>query len=230
MDWRLPLVAALAVLAACSHQPVVPHPVPLSDLGPERGQYLIAPGDELEVKLFYVPDLNQTVTVRPDGRISLPLLGDVEAEGHTPAGLAQFVENAYGERLKRPQTVVNVRSTPSQRIFVGGEVWRAGMQPLAGPTSVLQAVMAAEGPRETARTDEVVVVRRASGGARQVFVVNLQDIVSGKDAGQDVQLQPMDVVVVPRSDVADLDLWVDQYIRRVLPFYTSANVGYTWQK
>lgn len=230
-----PLLPILAAVLAAACSPVVPKPVPLAVVRDDSARtatndYRIGTGDELEVKLFYSPDLNQSVAVRPDGKISLPLLGDVAAQGETPASLSKAIEEAYGARLKRPQTVVNVKSFATQRIFVGGEVWRPGVQQLAGPLSVAQAVLAAEGPRDTARMDEVVVVRRLPDNQRQVFVVNMRDIINGTDSGQDVMLQPFDMVVVPRSDVADLDLWVDQYIRRVLPFYTSANVGYEFKR
>lgn len=224
---RLHLALAVAALAAaCSTNPVVPNPIPIGQLPPASPDYHIAAGDELDIRMFYTPDLNQTVAVRPDGKISLALLGEVVAAGRSPGDLARSLEQSYGERIKRPQTVVNVKGFAMQRVFVGGEVWRPGVQPLSGPLSVLQAVLVAEGPRDTARMTEVVVVRRGEDGRRQVFVVDLTSVISGRDGTQDVPLQPFDVVVVPRSDIADLDLWVDQYIRRVLPFYTSANFGY----
>lgn len=224
------LVAVALLPGACS--PVVPRPVPLAAVQEDflrtaGGDYRIQAGDELDVRLFYTPDLSQTVTVRRDGKISLPLLGEMMAQGRTPADLSRAIEDGYALRLKRPQTVVNVRTSSTLRVFVGGEVRRPGVQALVGPMSVTQAVMAAEGLRDTARTDEVVVVRRGDDGAeRQVFVVNLDAVVSGRDGAQDVMLQPFDTVVVPRSDVANVNLWVDQYIRGVLPFYTTAGFSY----
>lgn len=222
-------VGMAALGAACA--PVVPQPNSLALVRDDYARavaadYRIGVGDELDIRLFYTPDLNQSVAVRRDGKISLPLLGDMVAEGQTPSELSRTIEAGYAQRFKRPQTVVSVRNSAIQRVFVGGEVWRPGVQPLIGPLSVLQAVFAADGLRDTARTEEVVVVRRGEGSQRQVFVVNFNDIVSGRDGAQDVMLQPFDMVVVPRSDVANLDLWVEQYIRRVLPFSTAAGATY----
>lgn len=187
-------------------------------------EYRIARGDELNFRFFHTPELNTVATVRSDGRLMLPLLGEVQVEGLTMAELAARVMAALSPQVKRPEVTINVQGTGSQRVFVGGEVVRPGMQPLAGPLSVLQAVMVAEGLRDTAQPREVLLLRRGPQGERQVLPVNLKAAMDGDDAAQDILLQPFDVVLVPRSGIANLNQWVDQYIRRNLPI----SVGWSY--
>jgi polysaccharide export outer membrane protein len=123
---------------------------------------------------------------------------------------------------------INVKASAAQRVFVGGQVGRPGMVPLTGALTVLQAVLSAEGFKDDACPSEVVVIRRdpaASAPRSLVFMVNLDRVINGKDATQDLLLQPADIVVVPRSGIGRVDLWVDQYIRRLLPF--GMNATYT---
>ncbi|MDB5819547.1 MAG: polysaccharide biosynthesis/export family protein, partial [Rhizobacter sp.] len=119
----------------------------------------------------------------------------------------------------------NVQGASSQRVFVGGEVTRPGVQPLIGPLSVMQAVMVAEGMKETARTSDIVLIRRGEHDERQVMRIDLQAALDGNNAGGDLLLQPYDVVVVPRSGIANVNLWVDQYLRRNLPI--SLGISYS---
>lgn len=221
------LIAALlslCVLASCTSGGGAVRRFTAEDdhLEPPR-EYRIGIGDELDVRLFYTPDLNQAVTVRPDGKVALALVGDLPAVGMTPAQLAVSVEAAYRPRIKRPQAVVNVRGFAMQRVFVGGEVHKPGVMVLSGPMTALQAIMAAEGMKETADVERVVVVRRAAGGERQVFSISVDEVVKGRDVVQDVALQPFDMVFVPRSDVADVNHWIDMYIKRNLPFGVGAS-------
>lgn len=233
----LPRISALRAVLACvaflllvcagraqgQNQPARPVPAPAVDEAPP--DYRIARGDELNFRFFYAPELNTTATVRSDGRLALPLIGELRVEGQTLAALSAAVERLMSAQVRRPQVVINVQGSSSQRVFVGGEVARPGMQPLLGPLSLVQAVMVAEGLKDSAQPRHVILMRRGPQGERQVRVVDLEAALSGRDASQDVSLQPYDVVMVPRSGISDLNLWVDQYIRRVLPF--SLGFSYT---
>lgn len=221
----LAALAAASLVAACG--PTVERPATLAEFQvlAAPAEYRIGAGDELDIRMFYIPELSQTALVRPDGRITLPLIGDIAAAGATPAQLSAEIQRLYGQRFDRPQASVAVSGAAAQRVFVGGEVRRPGAQPLTGAMTVLQAVMAAEGVMETGRTDEVVIVRRAADGTTRVIPVNIAQVISGQDTTQDVQLAAQDVVLVPRSDVANLNLWIDQYIRRNLP--VDAGVFYS---
>lgn len=187
--------------------------------------YRIARGDELDLRFFYTPELNTRTTVRSDGRISLPLVGELLVEGQTISQLQATVQQMLAAQVLRPQVSINVQGSSQQRVFVGGEVTRPGVQPLVGPLTALQAVMVAEGVRDTAQPSMALVLRRTPSGARQTLPLDLDALMKGQAGGQDIVLQPFDVVVVPRSGIADIGRWVDLYIRRTLPL--SFGVNYT---
>lgn len=191
---------------------------------PELPGYQVGISDELNFRFIYVPELNTVVTVRSDGRISLPLIGELLVDGLTLAEVTERVEAQMSAHLRRPQLVVNVQGGGSRRVFVGGEVGRPSMQPLLGPLTVLQAVMVAEGLRESASPQQTTVLRRGPAGERTVLSVDLDAVMSGRDLTQDLPLQAYDVVIVPRSGIANLGRWVDQYIRRVVP----VNLGFNY--
>ena len=178
--------------------------------------YLIQVGDQLDIKLFYNNELNQQVTVRPDGRISLQLSNDVGAAGLTPEQLWQTLIHIYSTQLKDPELSVIVRTFAAQRLFVDGEVEHAGLLNLIGTMRVLDAISEAGGVKVTARTQEVLIIRRG-GPKPEVLKVNLNHLHSGKYLDEDLVLQPYDVVYVPKSHVANLNQWVEQYITKNIP-------------
>lgn len=193
--------------------------LPASAASSTAPAYRVSRGDELTLRFIYTPELNINAVVRSDGRISLPLIGDLLVQGMTVQQLTELVQQTLAEQVKRPQVVINIAGTGSQRVFVGGEVSRPGVQPLVGPLTALQAVMAAEGLRDTAAPAEALVLRRgAPGSPSEVLRVDLAGLMAGRDGAQDPLLMPYDVVVVPRSGIAGVNLWVDQYLRRSLPF------------
>ncbi len=191
----------------------------------EAPPYRIGRGDDLDLKFFYAPELNTLAMVRSDGRIAIPLIGEVRVEGLTLQALTDMIVASLSRQVRRPEVSINLRGSGSQRVFVGGEVGRPGVQPLLGGLSLAQAVMAADGLKDTAGTGEIVVIRRGAQGERLALRSNLAAVLDGSDPGQDIALQASDVVVVPRSGVANLNLWVDQYLRRNLPI--SLSLGYT---
>ena len=240
-----PAVVALA-LSACSSTPLGPEGAAVSPpaaVAVEAGAavasplassadaaaapayvYRVAPGDELSFRFFYTPSLNTTATVRADGRLALPLAGDIAVAGLSMAELSSRVEAALSPTVRRPQVTVNVQGTGSQRVFVGGEVGKPGVQPLLGPLTVLQALIVAEGLKDSAQPRKALVMRRGAQGERLVLAVDLSAALSGRDPSQDLALQPLDVLIVPRSGISDLNVWVDQYIRRMLP----VSVGFSY--
>ena len=216
-------------LIACT--PVVKNPTPLhhqavqANLNPEQ-EYRIQVGDQLDIKFFYNPELNEQVTVRPDGRISLQLVHEIMAAGLTPAELTSLLTKKYATELKRPEITVIVRSFGSQRVYVDGEVIKPGMFPLIGFVTVLQAISQAGGMKDTARTSEVVIIRRGENNKPLASQVNLRKVIDGTDMSQDIALKPYDIVYVPKSAIANVNVWVDQYIRRNLPVSISTGFGY----
>lgn len=188
--------------------------------------YRVGVGDELNFRFVHTPELNTAAVVRGDGTVSLPLLGEIRVVGYTLNELGEQIQAALSQRVRRPQVVINVQgSVPSQRIFVGGEVARPGVQNLAGPLTALQAVMAAEGLRDTAQPSDVTVLRQGPSGERILMKLDLAAVMAGREGASDIVLAPYDVVLVPKSGIASAGLWMDQWVRRILPF--SLGFSYT---
>lgn len=183
---------------------------------PAPPPYTIRAGDQLAVKFYQNPDLNENVLVRPDGKVSLQLIGDVQAAGLEPAVLSAQLRKAYVSELAKPRIVVSVRRLGG-RVYVGGEVGKPGIVPLTANLTLIQAIQEAGGFLPTAHLSQVVLVRRDANGHPVGYAVDVRPTIGGIDPGQDVPLEPYDIAFVPRSKVADLNLFVEQYIRKNLP-------------
>ena len=180
---------------------------------PLEAEYRIQVGDKLTIKLFYNPDLNQEVTVRPDGKISLALLHDVDALNLTPLELTEQLTKGYGKHLQEPEIAVIVAGFAGQKIFVGGEVGAPGIKEIVGPMTIVQAIAMAGGFKESARTNEVIIMRRDESKNPYLISLDAEKAMKGIDLKQDIYVRPYDMVIVPRSNIADVNLWVNQYIR-----------------
>jgi len=222
--WRL-LPAAMILLAACTSQ-IAKNPAPLPAQGAAAGPYVIAPGDDLDIRFFYNPELNEDVFVRPDGSISLPLAGEVKAAGRTPGQLEDALKDKYSHELRQAAITVIVKGFAGQRVYVDGEVGRPQMVNIAGNLSAMQAISSAGGFKPSARKGEVLVIRRSGESKPVVIPLDLQAAISGTDTNQDIQLQPYDVVFVPQSKIGEVNDWVDQYLRKNIPL--PFGLGYTF--
>jgi protein involved in polysaccharide export with SLBB domain len=168
--------------------------------------------------------LNESQIVRPDGRISLQLISEITAAGLKPSELTTVLEERYANELEKPEIAVIVRSFNGQRFFVDGEVSRPGLFTLIGPTTVLDSIAQAGGFRDTARKHEIVVIRQGVDKKPMVLQVNLNKVVDGTDMSQNLVIQPYDIVYVPKSAIANVNMFVDQYIRKNIPI--SLSLGY----
>ena len=227
MSTIVKMFVTLILLSACSG--VVRNPTPLDYPGAQAAsvpveEYHIQIGDQLDIKFFYHPELNESVTVRPDGRIALQLVQELKVVGMSPLQLKEKLTKDYSVELDKPSIAVIVKAFNSQRVFVDGEVYKAGLIPMIGPMTVLQSIAQGGGVKDTARTSEVIVIRRVAENKVASLVVNLDDAIDGSDMGQDILLQPNDIVFVPKTPIANVDVWVDQYIRRLIP--VPFGVGY----
>jgi polysaccharide biosynthesis/export protein len=200
--------------------PPPPYLYPQPALAAPDPQYRIQPGDILDIKFFYNPLLNETaLPVRPDGRITLQLVADVEVAGLTPEEARSLLIKKYeSSELRNVVVAVQVKAFGGQKIFVDGEVFRPGLFPLLGHITILQAIAQAGGMKETAQVDEVILIRRGPDNKPVAAKLDMQSVREGRDMTQDVLLAPYDIVFVPRTTIANIDIWVDQYIRRMLPF------------
>ncbi len=224
----LKMFMVVLLLPACAT--TVKNPVPIEAAtqqpGPVVKEYHIRSGDQLEIKFFYNPELNELLLVRPDGHITLQLASDVLAAGLTPTELTDVLRKEYAKEISKPEIAVIVRTFTSQKVFVDGEVYKAGLVPLTDQMTVLQSIAQAGGKKDTALLDGVIVVRRTPDNKLVTMQLNLEDAIDNTDRKQDIALLPDDIVFVPKTTIANVNVWVDQYIRKNLPI--SPNIGYTF--
>lgn len=166
----------------------------------EASQYLIGPGDKLQVFVWRNPELSATVPVRPDGKISTPLVEDMVAVGKTPSALARDIEKVLGEYVRSPQVNIIVTEPVSafSQVRVIGEVAKPQALPYREGMTVLDAVLAVGGVGEFAAANRSKIIR-TKNGEKQEIKVKLDKLVNGGDMKQNVALQPGDVLVVPQS-------------------------------
>jgi polysaccharide export outer membrane protein len=158
--------------------------------------YVIGPDDLLAIVFWKEPDMSGQVRVRPDGKISLPLLRDVPAQGLTPDELRGQIETEAKRFVVDARASVMVHEINSRRVFVTGLVDRPGAFPLNGPMTVLQAIALAGGLLDFADAEHIEIFR-AAGGTTTRIRFNYKDLIKGKKAGENVALKPGDTVVVP---------------------------------
>jgi polysaccharide biosynthesis/export protein len=159
-------------------------------------EYRIGPLDVLRIDVWKETEISRVAPVRPDGKISLPLLNDVQAAGLTTTQLAGVISAGLKDYITNPQVTVSVSEINSRRIYITGEVTRAGAQLLLPNMTVLQALSSAGGFTQFARLKNIYVLRMEDGkNVRHPF--NYKEVVAGKKPEQDIQLLPGDVIVVP---------------------------------
>jgi protein involved in polysaccharide export with SLBB domain len=222
------VLVCAALLSAC--ESVAKNPTPVSEVIAETPAtlppYLIGPGDELEVVFFHTPELNIQTPVRPDGYISMPLAHDVRAAGRTPEELRTILTQHYVQELKSPEIAVVIRAFAAYKVHVGGEVEHPGVYPLTGSMTVLDALFLAGVVTRTARLDEILVIRpHAATRSYKVIPINIKRVIDGTDTTQNIALGPFDAVYVPTSPIADVNTFVDLYIRQNIPIDVGLRFG-----
>ncbi len=178
--------------------------------------YLIQPGDQLGIEFYLNPEFNDDIIVRPDGKITLRLIGDVPAAGLTPTRLSEELDKDYLHELREPNAAVHVKNMPSRQIYVEGEVTKPGAVSLDPGMTALQAI-ASTGGLTPESGDTAVLIRRDFCGSPQRVEIDLKSAMKSPTQGEDLALMPRDILVVPRSGIANVDLWVDQHIRKLIP-------------
>jgi polysaccharide biosynthesis/export protein len=159
-------------------------------------EYKIGPQDVLRIDVWKEAEVSRAVPVRPDGKISLPLLNDVQAAGLTPIQLSGVIADGLKKYMNDPQVTVSVSEINSRRIYVTGEVTRAGAFPLLPNMTVLQALSSSAGFTQFAKLKNIYVLR-IEDGKQAKLPFNYKDAVNGKKPEQNILLQPGDVIVVP---------------------------------
>jgi polysaccharide export outer membrane protein len=209
------LILPLLLCSCAPAAPVLP-PAPRAQAPPAA--YRVQVGDVLSVKLYLAPELDEDVTVRPDGRITTTLAQSVPAAGRTPDEIAADLHTIYAHELKTPNLTLGVKTPSPARVFVAGEVIYPGEQDTQGaPLTLLQAVAKAGGLRPTGDPSHVFILRHGNGDKAVVLSTDYHGAVTGKDAGADVALAPFDVVYVPKSGVARVYVWFNQHFQQFVP-------------
>jgi polysaccharide export outer membrane protein len=214
------LTLLLGGLAACSY-PKAPYDPPFPTLATQNAivpaPYAMVGGDTLSVKFYKNPELNEDVIVRTDGMITLQLVGDVLAAGRTPAELGADLKQRYARELSDPSIVVIVRKPVGDRVYVGGEVGKQGFIHLTGGLTVFQAIQESGGFVKSAHRKQVILIRRTPDGKATGRSIDVRPVQEGEHPEDDVLLAANDVLFVPRSKIGNVDVFVEMYIRDVLP-------------
>ncbi len=154
-------------------------------------------GDVVRIDVWKQPELSVSVPVRPDGLISIPLVGEVVAKGLTPAELRDLLAERFEDFVTAPAVTVVVEEIHSMKVYLTGRVAQPGAYDIVQPTRVLQALALAGGPAEFAKVGKIVVMRELPDGERERYEVDLRAITSGKSLEQDFFLKPGDTIYVP---------------------------------
>ena len=198
------LLAALAIPAGAKDKTKQNKPAPsrtdtsggTPSVNPIGASYIIAPDDVLAIDVWKEAEITRTVPVRPDGKISLPLLNDVQAAGLTATDLASVIAERLKKFIANPQVTVIVTTVNSQRIYILGEVLRGGVVPLLPNMTVLQAISSAGGFSQYANQKGIYVLRTENG--QQVkYPFNYKEVIKGINIQQNIVLKPGDTIVVP---------------------------------
>ncbi|MEQ1705399.1 MAG: polysaccharide biosynthesis/export family protein [Rickettsiales bacterium] len=196
------------------------------DEAPPPPPYLLQVGDTMDIKVRLNPELNESVIVPPDGLISTVMAEDVMAYGRSVKELRTDLIKQYQEELTEPHISVIMRSFAPNRVYVTGEVALPGEFVTAGPNlTLLQAIARAGGLKNSAGTNSIIIIRHGSNGTPTAYVVDYDAAKSGFHPEKDVRLAAYDVVFVPRSDVADVYMYFQQFVQQFLP----ASFGLSYQ-
>jgi len=164
---------------------------------PHDDKFVIGNDDVLAISVWKEPDLSKSIPVRSDGKISLPLVGEMQASGKTPLQLESEITAKLKSFITVPEVTVTVEKVNSRKFNVLGEVTRPGSYPLTSTTSIMDAIAIAGGFRDFAKKSGVYVLRKTADGQESRLKFNYKDFIKGKDVAQNIKLEPNDSVIVP---------------------------------
>lgn len=193
----------------------------------QEPDYLFYPGDQLDLAFPGAPELNRNLVIAPDGRISLPMIGQVMAAFQSLRQLQDDLRKAYTPFLRNPSVEIALKQATAMRVLVGGEVRNGGWVDMGADMDALQAVMAAGGLLPSARSGQLVLIRRSADGRPMRRTLDLKAALRG--TGELVALRRFDVLFVPRSTIAEANLFMQQYVRDLLPFGLSYSLNGRYQ-
>lgn len=163
----------------------------------DPNKFIIGNDDVLAVNVWKEPELSRSIPVRSDGKISLPLAGEMQASGQTPRQLEQEIAQKLKNFISEPEVTVIVQQINSQKFNILGQVLKPGSYPLADSPTILDAIALAGGFRDFAKKKSIYVLRQTPEGVQARLPFNYKDVIKGKNAEQNIKLQPRDTIVVP---------------------------------
>lgn len=164
-------------------------------------QYYLQPGDVISITFFQNPELDETVPVRPDGRISLQLIDEVEVAGLKPPQVQELLNEKYTPYLKKPMATVSIKSFGGQKVYVGGQVNSPGVITIGGRTTVTQAIFDAGGVRSDADISDILIISRGADSRAFPREVNLKKALKGKLSDEEILVRSYDIIYVPKSGI-----------------------------
>jgi len=214
--WYLTLLADLLMLTALGCASFNPAVTPDEMSSEPLNEQVLSAGDVIEVKFLYNSELNDTQRVRPDGNITLQLIGEVTAKGKNPESLQKELTQRYASELKKPSVTVTAKTLRNNKVYVGGEVMKPGDVEIPGQLTAFEAISQAGGFRtDTANKSHVVIIRSRSG-KHYGTVVDFEEALKGSEM-KPFYLRAGDVVYVPQTNIAKVGQWVDQHINKIIP-------------
>ena len=171
-------------------------------------RYRIHSGDVIAFNFSFTPEFNQTITVQPDGYITLREVGDVQVLDKTTPEVIDAVRTAYGKVLHDPVVSIELKDFEKPYFIVGGEVSHPGKFDLRGDTTVIEAVTIAGGVNDRARTSELLLFRRVSKDTVEVKRVDMKHMVSSGNLSEDLHLRPGDMILVPRTNMSKISRFI----------------------
>ncbi len=172
-------------------------PASVSATKPHDDSFVIGNDDVLAINVWKEPDLSRSIPVRSDGRISLPLVGEIKAAGQTPLKLEQEIASKLGPYLEEPEVTVIVQEIRSEKFNILGKVAKPGSYPLKDSATVLDAIATAGGLRDFAKQKSIYILRQNPDGSESRIAFNYHEVIKGKNIGQNIKVQRHDTIVVP---------------------------------
>lgn len=182
-----------------------------------KSNYLIGPGDKIEISVWNHPDMTKIMSVRPDGWINYPLAGEISAAGNKPDKLSKNLEQKLSRYIKNPQVSVIVLDYKSKKIMILGEVKKPGLYQFEGGLTVFNALGLAGGYNKHAELKSILVVRNASSKKPKFYLASLYKTIHDETGANDVLLQPDDIVYVPQNFIGNLGDFMDYFLTRIQP-------------
>ncbi len=219
---RLLLMTGLGIAAAYASGAVAHEKMPMAGniafatWQDDEPLYVFYPGDKLEISVPGAPELSRLTQVGPDGRITLALVGQVMAAYKSIPELQAEIVQAYTGVLRNPQVMVYPGDTAPMRVLVGGEVKNPGWVDMGGDMDALQATIAAGGFTHSSKGHQVLLIRRGRDGQAMRRIIDLQTPLSGR-ASQMVALRRFDIIYVPRTNIGEAGVFMEQYVNNLIP-------------